>query len=460
MMVTAPSSPDHAERARALALLKRFGWNVTSFQSLESGFRYWFADDAYVAFVDTGHAWVAAGAPIAAPERMGEIARQFVESAAANRRRVCFFGVEQRFVQAVALHATPIGEQPVWNPAEWESTIRSSRSLREQLRRARAKAVKVRLLEPAELVDPTGPQRRAIDALIQRWLASRRMAPMGFLVQIDPFLFPAERRFFVAHRNDQLIGFLALVPVYARNGWFLEDLLRDAAAPNGTAESLVDAAMRRIAGEGSDYATLGLAALSGGTTGWLRRIRAWSVDLYNFEGLRAFRERLRPRLWTAIYLAHPPRQSELLTLYDVLAAFSRGGLLRFGFETLLRVPEIGFRVLAGLLIPWIILLACAPASRWFPTIWIQRAWAGFDILILVALLVLSVRWRQWLAVFLASIISMDALITAFEVLTFNLPRARHLLDWTVSFAALLAPLAAALFLWGTVLHRARSAAHT
>ena len=53
-------------RVRALALLKRHGYNATSFQTLERGFRYWFdGDEACVAYADTGSAWVVAGAPIA-----------------------------------------------------------------------------------------------------------------------------------------------------------------------------------------------------------------------------------------------------------------------------------------------------------------------------------------------------------------------------------------------------------
>src|SRR5258705_9073026 len=48
------------ERARVAALVRRFGWNAPSFQVLEPGFRYFIADDdAAVAYVDTGRAWVA-----------------------------------------------------------------------------------------------------------------------------------------------------------------------------------------------------------------------------------------------------------------------------------------------------------------------------------------------------------------------------------------------------------------
>jgi hypothetical protein len=43
-----------------LSLLKKYGWNATSFQVVETDFRYWFDDDgdAAVAYLDTGGAWV------------------------------------------------------------------------------------------------------------------------------------------------------------------------------------------------------------------------------------------------------------------------------------------------------------------------------------------------------------------------------------------------------------------
>ena len=88
---------DLGERARVLALLREHGWNSTSFQVLEPGFRYWFDQDACVAYVDTGSAWVVAGAPIAPLERFADIADAFLAAARSAGRRASFFGTEPRF---------------------------------------------------------------------------------------------------------------------------------------------------------------------------------------------------------------------------------------------------------------------------------------------------------------------------------------------------------------------------
>jgi phosphatidylglycerol lysyltransferase len=436
-----------------LALLSRHGWNATSFQVLEAGYRYFFSgDDACVAYVDTGGCWVAAGAPIAPREALRRATESFLAAARAAGRRACFFATEQRFIEETGLPSLCIGEQPAWDPTRWSETLRDNRSLREQLRRARAKGVVVRRVEPHEFEAKDSPTRAAIERLARRWLGSRQMAPMGFLVQLSLFADASERRCFIAEREGQLVGVLGMIPVYARNGWFCEDFLRDPAAPNGTVELLVDAAMCQAAESGSRYLTLGLAPLSGAVPGPLRAARRWGSALFDFEGLRAFKEKLRPQSWAPIFLSHPSDHSSLGALRDVLTAFARGGLLRFGLETLLRGPAIVMRVLAALLVPWTLLLVLSPA-RYFPALWVKWAWVLFDIGLAAALLRLTDVWQPGLATLLMLLVMADALLTTLQVLLYNLPQARGVADLLVAAAAVAGPTLSAFFLWRGRLHR-------
>jgi phosphatidylglycerol lysyltransferase len=447
-------SPTSDDQARALALLKRHGWNSTSFQILEQGFKYWFdGDDACVGYVDTGSAWVAAGPPIAAIERCAEVTARFVAAARAAHRRASCFGTEERFHQLVGWPVLRIGDQPAWEPTAWTAGLAASASLREQLRRARAKGVKVRVAEPSEL-ELGQPMRTALDALIGRWLASRTIAPMGFLVQVQPFTFPAERRYFVAERNGTVVGFLGVVPIYARRGWFFEDFLRDPAAPNGTIELLVDAGMRAAVAAQIEYVTLGLVPLAGEVGPWLRAARRAGNALYDFEGLRAFKAKLKPQRWDPIFLAYPPGKNGIVAIFDTLRAFARGGLLRFGVKTLLRGPAVVMRVLAVLLVIWTALLALPVSARWFPSrVW-QYGWVGFDVVVAVALFVLSSRWRRQLANVVATIITLDAVATLAQSIAFDVPDRRGPFDLAVIAVAIAAPTVAAVMLWNARAHRA------
>src|SRR5437764_15120361 len=94
---------DDRERDRVLALVRRYGWNTTSFQVLEDGYRYaFFGDDACVSFVDTGGAWVAAGAPIAPADRLSELCEAFVREGRSPGKRTAHFASEQRVAEGAA----------------------------------------------------------------------------------------------------------------------------------------------------------------------------------------------------------------------------------------------------------------------------------------------------------------------------------------------------------------------
>ncbi len=441
-------------RLRVLSLLRRYGWNSTSFQVLEEGFRYAFDEevDACVAYVQTAGAWVVAGAPIARPNASGGVVERFLAKAREAKRRVAFFAVEERFLRAHRVSSVHIGEQPTWDPAAWDATVRETRSLREQLRRARAKGVVVRSVRADELTERGAPLRQAIDLLIARWLGSHGMAPMGFLVDVQPFDFPEERRYFVAERDGCAVAFLAAVPVYARSGWLLEDLLRDPSAPNGTAEALVDFAMRAFARDDSRYVTMGLAPLAG-ARGWLATAREWARALYDFDGVRAFKAKLRPQHWEPIYLAYAPEASGNVALVDALAAFARGSFARYGAETLLHGPAIVVRALGAMLVPWTLLLALAPV-RWFPAAWLKVAWVLFDVALTAGLFALAARWSRWLGRVLAATVTIDAALTWGEVIAWNLPRAHGATDWIVAAMACGAPSAAATILWSALGRRA------
>lgn len=435
-------------RERVLELVHRHGFNATAFQTLDEGYHYaFFGTDACVAYVETGGGWVVAGAPIAAEERLDEVARAFVELAHASAKRCSFFATETRFVErARGLKTIRLGEQPVWDPSAWDAILSGHKSLREQLRRARAKRVITRQLNAVDL--QAGPMRDALEQLARRWFSTRQMAPMGFLVRVAPFTLARYRRCFVAERDGALVAFAGLVPVPARGGWFLEYLVRDPRAPNGTVELLVDAVMRWAAASGCDWLTLGLAPLAGDLPAGLRAARRGTALLYDFEGLRSYKAKLRPQSWSPLFLSYPAEQGPIASLFDVLGAFASGGLLRFAWRSLLRGSTAVLRMLAVLLIPWTLALALVPGARWFAAPWVQWAWVAFDVVLVVALWRATRRPSSAMLTALAIAVSADAILTTVEAMLWNAPRIDSAGDALVLLVACAAPTLAAAVLWG------------
>jgi len=442
---------NHArDDARALELVERFGRTATAFQVLSPGLCHWFdGERGMVAYAETGRAWVAAGEPVAARADAIAVAERFVAAARLAGRRVSFFATEGILASSPTFRRVCLGEQPVWDPQRWDAHVRAHRSFREQRRRALAKGIVVRSVQRQTLTDEPA-LRSQVAAVVAHWLAARPMPPMHFLVEVAPLSLLERRRVFVAERAGVVVGVLSLAPVPAREGWLFEHLLRDPVAPNGTAELLVDVAMRALADAGVRWATLGLAPLAGDVATWLRWTRRLSRPLFNFDGLAAFKRKLRPQRWEPIYLAYPAQASSLRSLLDGLRAFAGIPLWHFGVRTALRGPRPLLLALERLLIPWTILLAMAPTATWFPSPQIHAAWVLFDVALYASLR--AVRRRRWSAglSLVASAVSLDAGFTVWQAVVWNAPRVT---TWQgaawVGFACA-GPTLAAVILWGAV----------
>jgi phosphatidylglycerol lysyltransferase len=431
---------------RVLALLKCHGREATSFQVLEPGLRYWFhGQGACVAYCELRGAWVSAGEPLCEPACLREVSWAFIDAARQAGKRARFFHVGEAFCREAGLGHTHIGEMPVWDPQAWHATLGATRSLREQLRRARAKGVRVRCVPGAELGDPQSPVREGCEALVEKWLATRGMRELKFMVLVHPFSFAEERRYAVAERDGHLVGFAAAVPIYQRHGWFLEDLIRDPSAPSGTAELLVDALLTQVAAEGCRFATLGLAPLAGDVSPLLALTRRYTRRLYNFPGVRAFKEKLRPQAWSPVYLAFPAGELGLSATRDVLSAFAATGLFAFALDSLVQQRTLATLVLATLLVPWTLCLALAHTATWFPSAGIQWAWVVFDLLLIALMFSLVRRWRARVASLLALLTSLDALLTTLQVLLWNVWTARTVWAWALVLLGCAGPMLASLF---------------
>ena len=140
-----------------------------------------------------------------------------------------------------------------------------------------------------------------------------------------------------------------------------------------------------------------------------------------------------------------------------MSAFARGGLFAFGMRTLMRAPAVVMRVLAVLLVPWVLLLASPLSAAWFPSNAWRWGWVGFDVVVGVALYRLSERWHPRLADVLASAITLDAAVTLVQAVAFDWPRHKNPLGAAVIVVAVVAPTFAAALLWSGRAHRREQA---
>jgi len=444
-----------SERQRVVVALRRFGTDAVSFMALESGIRHWFRHDpgngpphSIVPYVDTGRSWIGVGSPLVATPRVAKVAYAFVRDARQKRRQACFFASEA--VAVPGFSRLLLGEQPVWPPATWTANVARHRRLREQIRRAASKGVSVRRVHAHEIVVGTRLRAR-IDALACDWLASRRMAPMGFLVALEPFHLPEEHRYFIAEVEGRVVAFASAVPVYARRGWLVEDVVRSARAPNGTSEALLDVLMRDV-GE-SDTVTLGLAPLSGPVASWLRLVGFLTRPMFDFAGLRAFRQRLRPVAWEKVWLLYPETESPLAHVLESLRAFAGGSLLRFALRSIARSPAGPCWALALPLVPWTILLAALVTTGHASVVGFSAAalagCAAFDAILAIHLFRSALRPKLSRLALAAAAAAVDAGLSVPHLLATGL--GTTVVTWTLRGLAAFAPCFGAVVLGALVL---------
>lgn len=327
--------------AAARALVLEHGWNATAYQILNRGITLWFAaaGDAVVGWRRASGFRVVAGAPVCPLARLADVAREFEADALAGGERVCYFGAEARLE---ALYGSSdghalilLGAQPAWTPASWSAIVAGRRSLRAQLNRARNKGVAV-----SEWSVAKATAHPELTRLLTEWLATRGLPPMGFLVEPRTLDRLWDRRVFVAARAGVAIAFLVASPVPARNGWLVEQFVRGAGAVNGTAELLIDHAVRAMARDGAGYVTLGLAPLSRRARravgrpdpAWLRLafrlLRAHGRRFYNFDGLDEFKAKFGPERWEPVYAVVDRRTVGPMPIYAIASAFTNGRPIR------------------------------------------------------------------------------------------------------------------------------------
>ena len=326
---------------RVREIVGRHGWNATAYQILNPGLERWFSKegDAVVAFVTYAGYRIVAGAPVCSKERLGEVVSAFEDDTHERGLWTCYFAADERLARRLErrgpLDRILLGAQPVWNPAVWPEILESKASLRAQLNRARNKGVAVTEWSAEQASDHPELHR-----CLEEWLETRGLPPLHFLVEPETLGRLYDRRVFVAEQDGTAVGFLIASPVPARGGWLIEQNIRGHAAPNGTAELLIDAAWRALAEDGAEYVTLGLSPLSRRSgvepprqhlilRAMLAWVRAHGKRFYNFEGLDNFKAKFMPERWDPIWAITSERRVTLWTLYAIAEAFGEQSPLIF-----------------------------------------------------------------------------------------------------------------------------------
>lgn len=314
--------------------LYKWGKNSNSFFALYKGFQHFSTPDRpgeFIVYVDTKEGWVMAGEPIGPHQSWPELMKKFLISAEKAGKVVVGFPVGESFsekVREMAFGRVMIGSEPIFRLEQLsERGEQMYAAFPLALRRHAQGAV----VKEYDSVTMTSQRSAEFFTIIEKWLVSRKMAPLGFINSVQPWACHEHKRYFCVEMAGKIHAFIAAMPVPARNAWYFVDVMRDPDSPNGLTELLILESMQILKREGVKEVSLGVAPLAHLEHSprrehpilykILKLSYKYSGWFYGFQSLFEFKAKLRPHRWEPVYLLYSNKRLGIRHLASILEAY-------------------------------------------------------------------------------------------------------------------------------------------
>jgi phosphatidylglycerol lysyltransferase len=285
---------------------------------------------AFVMYGVQGRTWVALGDPVGPVDRLSTVIRLFLERCRDFGGVPVFYEITPAHLHRYAdfgLTFVKIGEEAKIDLRRFTLEGGQAAKFRQALRRLEREHGTFRVIDTAG----TTAMMHELRAVSDEWLVEKSVAEKGF--SLGYFDENYLRRFPIAviEREGRIEAFANLWPG-AGHAELSIDLMRHRRdAPNGVMEALFVHLMLWGKDQGYQWFSLGMAPLSGFEQSpvaslWNRMgafIYEHGESLYNFQGLRAYKEKFNP-VWEARYLACPGGLRLPHILADVSALIAGG----------------------------------------------------------------------------------------------------------------------------------------
>lgn len=285
---------------------------------------------AFLMYGKRGRSWISLFGPIGAEEAWPELVWRFVETARLHGGRAAFYQVPAEMLGLYAdagLSAFKLGEEAKIQLSNFDLKGSRRASIRNSVNRFDREGIVFEVVPASGVCAVMGELKRVSDL----WVAEHRVREKGFSLGAFDRAYLEAQPVAMLKRGDRVLAFANLMT----GGLMQEstvDLMRfDPEAPNGSMEVLFAKIMLHFKSEGYAWFSLGMAPLAGLSDNpvaplWHRLGRAafdHGEALYNFHGLRAFKNKFHPE-WRPRYMAVAGGINPVLALADATVLISGG----------------------------------------------------------------------------------------------------------------------------------------
>ncbi|MFL6620752.1 MAG: bifunctional lysylphosphatidylglycerol flippase/synthetase MprF, partial [Povalibacter sp.] len=286
--------------------------------------------NAFVMYGRRARSWVSLFDPVGPQSEWPELVWRFLELAREQGGRASFYQVRPQTLPVyldAGLRVFKLGEYAYVPLPEFSLKGKARSDLRQALNRGEREHMSIEVLPPG-----IGPELLAqLRTISDAWLADHATAEKSFSLGSFTDHYIQRLPIAVVRMGDRMVAFATLMTTGLQTEASVDLMRHVPDAPNGTMDFLFAKLLLYFQAQGYQRFGLGMAPLSGMAEhplapGWHRLGRllfAHGENFYNFQGLRAFKEKFNPE-WEARYLAAPGGMTPIFVLADVAALISGG----------------------------------------------------------------------------------------------------------------------------------------
>jgi phosphatidylglycerol lysyltransferase len=267
------------------------------------------------------------GEPICAPEHYRVAMQEFIEYCREEKKsfiQICCGETYKESVKGLDLSVISIGENYIFDASTYLPKGVRAKPARWARKRAIRSGVSVKEYEPLKKPDPD--LEATLNAVSQRWMGkSTRFSP--HLIDLNIFENRACKRYFYAEVGGAPVAMIICQPIYGQQGYLLEDVIRDPAAPYGSIEFITLTILDTIKSDGWKMATFGISprldatGLNGISMIFLK-IGMWFADrMFRLHQLHHFRKKFHATYAEPVYALKYPKGFNLIDLVRIISLF-------------------------------------------------------------------------------------------------------------------------------------------
>jgi phosphatidylglycerol lysyltransferase len=284
----------------------------------------------FVMYGVQGGTWVALGDPVGPPDRQAGLVRLFLERCDDFGGVPVFYEVSKEGLHRYAdfgLTFVKLGEEARVDLSSFSLDGAQASKHRQALKRLEKDGGSFRIIPPAEVPAVMDQLRAVSDDWLREKAGGEKAFSLGFFDPGYVQRFPVA----VVERERRIEAFANLWPGPGKLEFSVDLMRYHKDAPKGVMEALFVHLLRWGKEQGYGWFVLGMAPLSGFERSpvaplWTRLgsfLYQHGETLYNFQGLRAYKEKFRP-VWEPHYLAYPGGLALPRILADVAALIAGG----------------------------------------------------------------------------------------------------------------------------------------